>query len=43
MLAKAAAGGDPLPLDAFFHVIRTHVLRNPEGLRITADPKAKES
>jgi ribonuclease HI len=38
MLAKAAATGDPLPYDVFFHTIGTPDVRNPEGLQITQDP-----
>ena len=37
MLVKAAAKGDPLPSDVFFHTIGTLVVRNPEGLHITQD------
>jgi hypothetical protein len=32
MLAKAAAKGEPLPSDVFFHTIGTPAVRNPEGL-----------
>jgi hypothetical protein len=39
MLAKAAANGDPLPSDVFFHTIATLVARNPKGLQITKDPE----
>jgi hypothetical protein len=35
MLAKAAAKGDPLPSDVFFHTIDTPAIRNLEGLQIT--------
>jgi hypothetical protein len=38
MLAKAAAKGDPLPSDLFFHTTDTPAVRNPEGLQITQDP-----
>jgi ribonuclease HI len=31
-LAKAAARGEALPSDVFYHVISTPVVRNPEGL-----------
>jgi ribonuclease HI len=34
-LAKAAARGEALPSDVFYHVIGTPVVRNPEGLQIT--------
>jgi hypothetical protein len=36
-LAKAAARGDALPFDVFYHVIGTLAVRNPEGLQITND------
>jgi hypothetical protein len=36
-LAKAAAKGEALPSDAFYHVIGTPVVRNTEGLQITND------
>jgi hypothetical protein len=36
-LAKAAAKGEALPSDVFYHVIGTTVVRNPEGLQITQD------
>jgi hypothetical protein len=36
-LAKAAAKGEALPFDVFYHVIGTPVVRNPEGLQITQD------
>jgi hypothetical protein len=36
-LAKAAAKGEPLPSDIFFHTIGTPAVRNPEGLQITQD------
>jgi hypothetical protein len=36
-LAKAAAGGETLPSDVFYHVIGTPVVRNPEGLQVTND------
>ena len=32
MLTKAAAKGDPLPSDVFFHTIGTLAVRNPQGL-----------
>jgi hypothetical protein len=34
-LAKAAAKGETLPSDVFYHVIGTLVVRNPEGLQVT--------
>jgi hypothetical protein len=34
-LAKAAARGEALPSDVFYHVIGTPAVRNPEGLQIT--------
>jgi ribonuclease HI len=37
MLAKAAAKGEPLPSDMFFHTIGTPTVRNPKGLEITQD------
>jgi hypothetical protein len=36
-LAKAAAKGEVLPFDVFYHVIGTPAVRNPEGLQITQD------
>jgi ribonuclease HI len=39
-LAKAAARGEALPSDVFYHVISTLAVRSPEGLQITNDPKA---
>jgi ribonuclease HI len=36
-LAKAAAKGEALPSDMFYHVIGTPAVRNPEGLQITQD------
>jgi ribonuclease HI len=36
-LAKAAAKGEALPSDVFYHVIGTPAVRNPEGLQITND------
>jgi ribonuclease HI len=36
-LAKAAAKGDALPFDVFYHVIGTPAVCNPEGLQITQD------
>jgi hypothetical protein len=41
MLAKAVAKGDPMPSDVFFHTIGTLVVRNPEGVKITEDPKGQ--
>jgi ribonuclease HI len=38
-LAKAAAKGEALPFDVFYHVIGTPAVRNPEGLQITQDTK----
>jgi hypothetical protein len=37
VLAKAAAKGEALPSDVFYHVIDTPAVRNPEGLQITND------
>jgi hypothetical protein len=37
VLAKAAAKGEALPSDVFYHVIGTLAVRNPEGLQITQD------
>jgi hypothetical protein len=37
VLAKAAARGETLPSDVFYHVIGTPVVRNPEGLQVTND------
>jgi hypothetical protein len=37
VLAKAAAKGEALPSDVFYHVIGTPAIRNPEGLQITQD------
>jgi ribonuclease HI len=34
-LAKAAARGEALPSDVFYHVIGTPAIRSPEGLQIT--------
>jgi ribonuclease HI len=34
-LAKAAARGEALPSDVFYHVVGTPAVRNPEGLQIT--------
>jgi hypothetical protein len=34
-LAKAAARGEALPSDVFYHVIGTPAVCNPEGLQIT--------
>jgi hypothetical protein len=36
-LAKAAATGEALPSDVFYHVISTPAVRSPEGLQITND------
>jgi ribonuclease HI len=36
-LAKAAARGETLPSDVFYHVIGTLAVRNPEGLKVTND------
>jgi ribonuclease HI len=36
-LAKAAAKGEALPSDMFYHVVGTPAVRNPEGLQITND------
>jgi ribonuclease HI len=36
-LAKAAAKGEALPSDMFYHVIGTPAVRNSEGLQITQD------
>jgi ribonuclease HI len=36
-LAKAAARGETLPSDVFYHVISTPAVRNPEGLQLTND------
>jgi ribonuclease HI len=36
-LAKAAAKGEALLSDVFYHVIGTPVIHNPEGLQITQD------
>jgi ribonuclease HI len=36
-LAKAAARGEALPSNVFYHVIGTPVVRNPEGLQITTN------
>jgi hypothetical protein len=36
-LAKAAAKGEALPSDVFYHVIGTPAVRNPEDLQITND------
>jgi ribonuclease HI len=36
-LAKAAAKGEALPSDVFYHVIGTPIVCNPEGLQITND------
>jgi hypothetical protein len=36
-LHKAAAKGEALPSDVFYHIISTPAVRNPEGLQITQD------
>jgi hypothetical protein len=36
-LAKAAAKGEPLSSDVFYHIVGTPAVRNPEGLQITQD------
>jgi ribonuclease HI len=36
-LAKAAAKGEALPYDVFYHVVGAPAVRNPEGLQITND------
>jgi ribonuclease HI len=36
-LAKAAARGEALPSDVFYHVIGTPTVRSPEGLQITTN------
>jgi ribonuclease HI len=36
-LDKAAARGETLPSDVFYHVIGTPAVRNPEGLQVTND------
>jgi hypothetical protein len=36
-LAKAAARGESLPSDVFYHVIGTPAVRSPEGLQVTND------
>jgi hypothetical protein len=36
-LAKAAARGEALPSDVFYHVIGPPAVRNPEGLQITTN------
>jgi ribonuclease HI len=38
-LAKAAARGETLPSDVFYHIIGTPAVRNPEGLQVTNDTK----
>ena len=35
--ANAAARGEALPSDVFYHVIGTPAVHNPEGLQITED------
>jgi hypothetical protein len=37
ILAKAAAKGEALPSDVFYHVISTPAVWNPEGMQITQD------
>jgi ribonuclease HI len=37
VLAKAAARGETLPSDVFYHVVGTPAVRNPEGLQVTND------
>jgi hypothetical protein len=37
VLAKAAARGETLPSDVFYHIIGTPAVRNPEGLQVTND------
>jgi ribonuclease HI len=39
-LAKAAARGEVLPSDVFYHVIGTPAVRSPEGLQITNDTES---
>jgi hypothetical protein len=39
-LAKAAAKGEALPSDVFYHAIGTPAIRGPEGLQITQDAEA---
>ena len=36
-LAKAAAKGEPLPFDVFYHIVGTPAVRNPDDLQITQD------
>jgi ribonuclease HI len=36
-LAKAAAKGEILPSDVFYHIIGTPAVRHPEGLQVTND------
>jgi hypothetical protein len=38
-LAKAAARGETLPSDMFYHIIGTPAIRNPEGLQVTNNAK----
>ena len=40
-LAKAAARGETLPSDVFYHVIGTPTIHNPEGLQITQDTEGR--
>jgi hypothetical protein len=36
-LAKAAAKGEALPFNVFYHVVGTPAVKNPDGLQITQD------
>ena len=36
-IAKAAAKGEPLPSNVFFHIVGTPAVRNLDGLQITQD------
>jgi hypothetical protein len=40
VLAKAAARGEALPSDVFYHVIGTPAVRSPEGLQVTNDTES---
>jgi hypothetical protein len=40
-LAKAAAKGEALPSDVFYHVIGTPAVRSPEGLQISNDSEGQ--
>jgi hypothetical protein len=42
-LAKAAAKGESLPSDVFYHIVGTQAVRNPEGMQITQDVDAINS